>query len=360
MLAASRGRRTCGKGFTLVELLVVIAIIGILIALLLPAVQAAREAARRSQCTNNIKQLGLAVHNYADKWNAFPPKKMGPSGGSGTQTNGQFGSGWMRLLSYYEQDALYQAWCIPETYGGISYGAFGPYPWDGSVTSGPYVPYCSLVAALECPSDGAISSGWTNTSFGRTNYMFSMGDTGDCNGGGNRGLFGSVNIVYRFADVTDGLSNTAMLSERLFASNSSVVGRGTVAALSTALTQPGTCNAYVGAQKLYANNPPGLQAWSGEWDHGSASHIAFNTILPPNGPSCGDNTNDDGARGTFPPTSNHPGGVVLAMADASVRFVSQNIDSGNSLITPVTAGPSPYGVWGAMGSKDGGESLAAP
>src|SRR5512143_367601 len=95
------------SAFTLVELLVVIAIIGILIALLLPAVQAAREAARRSQCTNNLKQLGLALHNYHDTHQMFVYRKGGTTGGSATQSNQGRLSGFIPLLPYWEQRPMY-------------------------------------------------------------------------------------------------------------------------------------------------------------------------------------------------------------------------------------------------------------
>ena len=172
------------RGFTLVELLVVIAIIGILIALLLPAVQAAREAARRSQCTNNLKQFGIAIHNYADTFKAFPPKRSGTQQGGCALCNGAFGTVWMRLTPFYEQQQIFDEWSSPQTYSGVSYTAFGPCPWDA--TSGTYVPYQRQVNTLLCPSDGQ-SANKGATDRGRTNYMVSVGDsinTSHSNGGG--------------------------------------------------------------------------------------------------------------------------------------------------------------------------------
>jgi type II secretory pathway pseudopilin PulG len=136
-----------------VELLVVIAIIGVLVALLLPAVQQAREAARRMQCTNNLKQLGLAVHNYADTYNAFPSKIAGPAAGGCQLSNGNYGSGWMRLLPFYEQAALYEIWSSPNNLNGIDFPAFGPCPWEHQN----YPPYFTQVSSLMCPSDGNIA-----------------------------------------------------------------------------------------------------------------------------------------------------------------------------------------------------------
>jgi len=355
------------KGFTLVELLVVIAIIGILIALLLPAVQAAREAARRSQCTNNLKQMGLAVHNYADINKCFPPKKSGTQTGSGgTMYNAEFGSGWMRLLPFFEQQALYNTWSSAQTYGTYTFAPFGPLPWDGSVGAAPYVPYCTQVSTLLCPTNPSAATGKAANAHGRTNYMFSVGDSvsgwdHNDNSSTTRGPFGNRRIVFTFADIRDGTANTTMLSERLFASDAWTVKEGNAHSFAGVLTSPGTCLTTVdpaNPTRFVAGTQ--VTTWSGQWDHGSASHIAFNTVLPPNSPACGSTNNDDSSGGVWPATSYHPGGVNVAMCDASVRFISDTIDSGNTLAAPVTGGPSPYGVWGALGSKSGGEATAAP
>jgi prepilin-type N-terminal cleavage/methylation domain-containing protein/prepilin-type processing-associated H-X9-DG protein len=353
------------KGFTLVELLVVIAIIGILIALLLPAVQAAREAARRSQCTNNLKQLGLAVHNYADINKCFPPKKCGTTtGASGLMYNANFGSGWMRLLPFFEQQPLYTTWSSTQTYGGSTFAPFGPQPWDASVTAAPYVPYCTQVATLLCPTDGGAASAKAPNAHGRTNYMFSVGDTVSydyndtgANGARVRGPFGNGQNIFGFADIRDGTANTAMLSERLFARDAWTVKEGNVHSLAGVAASPGTCLAQIDPNNRTRFLGPNVYAWSGQWDHGSTSHIGFNTVLPPNSPACGSTNNDDSSAGVWPPTAYHPGGVNVALCDASVRFISETIDAGNTLTGPVTAGPSPYNVWGALGSKAGGEPV---
>ena len=348
------------SGFTLVELLVVIAIIGILIALLLPAVQAAREAARRSQCTNNLKQLALAVHNYADTYKAFPPKKMGTSGPGNCDAlawNANYGSGWFRLLPFYEQQALYDQWSSPQG----SYAAFGPCPWGSGDA---YPPYRTQVTALLCPSDGnAPNKGATAP--GRTNYVFSCGDSIHSNQNNQssnpRGMFNNISGVINFSSVTDGTSNTVMLSEHLVAQNSNVVRQGIAYNVSGIQASPGTCYAQIDPNdnNVFASGVS-TTGWSGvKWGHGAMSHIGFNTVLPPNGPSCAEASNDNTTNGmVHPPTSNHPGGVNAAMGDASVRFISETIDTGNIYAAAATQGESTYGIWGALGTKDGGETVS--
>ncbi|NLS98231.1 MAG: DUF1559 domain-containing protein [Planctomycetaceae bacterium] len=353
------------SGFTLVELLVVIAIIGILIALLLPAVQAAREAARRSQCTNNLKQLALAVHNYADTHKAFPPKKCGTDQAGTDQTrNAGYGSGWMRLLPFYEQQALYDQWSSPQTLPSGTWTAFGPVPWGG--TAGDiYEIYDVQVGALLCPSDGN-GPNKNATDYGRNNYVFSCGDSVDASNGtyGNnqginpRGMFSNARGRITFASVADGTSNTVMLSEHLVAANSRTVRQGNAYNVSGILASPGVCYAQIDPndRTLFVGS---VTNWPGtRWCHGAMSHIGFNTVLPPNGPSCAELANDNTTGGmVHPPTSNHPGGVNAAMGDASVRFISETIDTGNMYAAPRTAGQSVYGVWGALGTKDGGETV---
>jgi prepilin-type N-terminal cleavage/methylation domain-containing protein/prepilin-type processing-associated H-X9-DG protein len=360
------------RGFTLVELLVVIAIIGILIALLLPAVQAAREAARRSQCTNNLKQTALAVHLYADSTKVFPAKKTGTQQGGCVLCNGQYGSGWLRLAPYYEQLPVYDEWSSPQTYGGTSFSPFGPCPWDATATS--YEPYNYQVDTLMCPSDGDIFNGKAATADGRSSYMFSVGDTidsgdtntlpaGGCNGGigsnncaNTRGTFANLGARIGFADIMDGTSNTVLLSERLFATTATAVGRGTSRCGGFSEANPVSCYLCIDPNDQTLYQTP-ASAWAGRWDHPSTSHLGFCTVLPPNGPSCGNAANDNQNSGVYPPTSNHPGGVNVAFADGKVKFVSDTIDTGDTSSPEVYGGRSPYGVWGALGSKDGGETV---
>jgi len=336
------------KGFTLVELLVVIAIIGVLIALLLPAVQQAREAARRMQCTNNQKQIALALHNYESTFNELPAFGLG---GGDTENF----SPHVMLLPFLEQSARYDALAAAE-FNIDPYVSF--VTWDGSIS------------AFLCPSD-AVSDGLDN--FAGNNYCYSNGDFLDefYNDRGNpRGAF-PVQEKIKFRDVTDGLSNTVFLSERCKASHKQTsedynkIRGGVLLNVQTWYDGPQTCMTYRGSSGEYDLTVPGRsgstrsvggQGWVyGYW---GLNQCRFQTIIPPNGPTCAYNASNPASEANLsPPTSYHPGGVVVALGDASVRFIAETIDTGDLsvLAKDVRSGPSPYGVWGALGSINGGE-----
>ncbi|HVX63376.1 MAG TPA: DUF1559 domain-containing protein [Pirellulales bacterium] len=348
-------------GFTLVELLVVIAIIGILIALLLPAVQAAREAARRSQCTNNLKQLGLALQNYHDVARCFPPRQ------TGTVSNGSRMSGFVLLLPYIEMRQLFDqvVSTTPSFDGTVTYPPYGPVPWTPQ-----YPPWCTNIPALACPSETGLMlptqpsqpapAGTTGT-YGRTNYAFSTGDSISVVNNNNayiRGVFG-FNTRCTMANVIDGASNTIALSERVFGTSALMVKGGIAVGVSTVNTNPGTCLAQATGGKYTGSS---VQEAGLRWQDGYATWVSFNTVLPPNSPSCCNTTGTcDNGTGLYSASSNHPGGVNAAMLDGSTRFVNDSISTGTGanqgLSYPEpTSGPSPYGVWGALGSKDGGDA----
>jgi prepilin-type N-terminal cleavage/methylation domain-containing protein len=200
------------NGFTLVELLVVIAIIGVLIALLLPAVQAAREAARRSQCTNNLKQLGIGTHNYHDTYHALPAICNGTYGP--TPYNKTWWSGLVGILPFIEQNSIY------DEYRSKNIGVDWHNDFNTSITDNPTT---KNIMTFYCPSNGVASSKPANHTAG-TNYRFCLGDnpsgwdgTGNpvatsCRGG--RGSFGNVQQNLNLAATTDGTSNTLMFGER--------------------------------------------------------------------------------------------------------------------------------------------------
>ena len=359
------------RAFTLIELLVVIAIIAILIALLLPAVQQAREAARRTQCKNDLKQLGLALHNYHDVYNRFCYRKGGTAGtnpGSGFYTgNSNRRSGYVCLLPYLDQAPLFnkiEAGDLANTTGqGVVYPG-GPNAWANWTIWNVYIDM------FNCPSD--LPNGANNNK--SSNFVFSQGDgplTGTQSPTTPRGLFG-YQRCYGVRDVLDGTSNTIAMSEKIkgnWASGNPGTGwdatggarkiQGTAAQQAGVATSPGLCYATVNGQ--YYKVGVNTKAKSGTlWTDGQMERVAFHTVLPPNGPSCteDDNGNADSANSVMTATSYHTGGVQVLMADGAVRFVSENINAGNASAAPVTGnGQSPYGTWGALGSATGGETI---
>lgn len=353
-------------GFTLVELLVVIAIIGILIALLLPAVQAAREAARRMECTNKVKQLSLALHNHHDVKNNFPPlgdmlnRKFTASASAGTI---------IHLMPFLEMNALYDS-IVSDAEAG-SYGG----PWDT-----PTMKAQGLISAVLCPSNGVRDI--KTAGFIPNNYVFSMGD--GCwaqhatNNSVNDELVTSRGMFYYYDDLTgagtpknfstctDGTSNTAGVSECLTpGTHGGTDIKSNVAVYPGIWTgakwgNPGNCmslpkdgNRNFDSSLTHSDNWRGELAGSG-W----LSASGFTTMTPPNSPLCVYEISPGGHQrwGVFPPASNHSGGVVLGMMDGSVKFVSDTVDCNGANATAVKSGPSPFGVWGAIGSPSGGES----
>jgi prepilin-type N-terminal cleavage/methylation domain-containing protein/prepilin-type processing-associated H-X9-DG protein len=350
--------------FTLVELLVVIAIIGILIALLLPAVQAAREAARRSQCVNNLKQLGVALQNYHDANKAFVYGKGGTSAcpSNNNQCNQNRLSGFISLLPFMEQQALYT---------GIMSGGNGS-PQQGPCGWGGWVNWNYTVPDLICPSDPVPVPAAGKV--GHNNYAFSRGDTihNVCNTTTGRGMF-MYSTCVRMRDVLDGTSMTISMGERARILTDPGYGKLNPAPIKQAeatvvanlatnpATNPGACLGTV--TSWYYTVPGSAKAkWGVLWTDGQVERTGFNTVLPPNAPSCsGDNNvNADSASGVYPPSSYHPGGANILMVDGSVQFMTDGIDTGNLAATEMLSGPSPWGVWGALGSKAGGEGQRMP
>ena len=344
------------QAFTLVELLVVIAIIGVLVALLLPAVQAAREAARRSQCGNHQKQLGIALHNYHDVHSKFPYLR----GGRNSPANrcGDY-HGILGLLPYFEQQPRFEQWAGDPN---------AVEPWNNN-----YAPWQNQIGVLLCPSSNLPTNRYYPNAMQRS-YHFCVGTTivGNYNQATN-GLFGfqspgaggapcptSVTAQKGFRDIIDGSSNTIAISEKGLGFNpqtSSIYGLSAFSfTASSLLANPATCLAQA-TNKRYNLPLSRISTWTAGslFAFGHPHWGAFNTVLPPNSPSCYEGADNPSNRsGIFSVSSYHPGGALVCMGDGAVKFVPETIDCGNFGVATATT-PASYGVWGALGTVNGME-----
>ncbi len=327
--------------FTLIELLVVIAIISVLIALLLPAVQAAREAARRIQCTNNLKQIGLGMHNYESLVGAFPmvgviaPGALNPWVGW---------SGHARILPLMEQGPMFNS---------INFALPYSMPDNFTVAS-------QAISAFVCPSEinnsPTPASTFFNTPKGVTSYGLNMGDWFVYQTGGipTRGAF-SPNISRRFASFTDGTSNTILAAENKVRQPCYICFAGLSQVNNAAIIPDPNGNPFTIAPE-YGGSCGAVAQSHTSWVDGDAQESGITTAWPPNKQILGMNGEGDldltgtpffGGGPTFAAVTSrsfHPGGVNVLRADGSVGFIK-------SSIAAVT--------WRALGTIAGGEAIGS-
>jgi prepilin-type N-terminal cleavage/methylation domain-containing protein/prepilin-type processing-associated H-X9-DG protein len=367
--------------FTLVELLVVIAIIGILVGLLLPAVQAAREAARRMQCTNNLKQLTLASLNYESAYRRFPSAMNGPVvqpsdwAGSWESSRGHH-SAWLQMLPFYEQGNLYAFIQSGPMQGGMTMARpYGPHSLR------PYTAYQTRLGTLICPSDpGGQGMGWSGdqapvcyaTNFGDSTIGKDGNHNGEWGSWDARGMFGIVwtepglrtggpGSGKKMGQVADGTSNTLCFSEiTVYNGLGKLHGHYTIMPSAQMRAGPIACMQTKGpAGTIVGPLPPSHHRHGESWASGFTMNSGFTAILPPNSPSCA-NAEGEWQEGIYSANSYHTGGVNVSLVDGSVHFVSDGIDTGNLAIPVPQSGPSPYGVWGSLGTSAEGESVQLP
>jgi prepilin-type N-terminal cleavage/methylation domain-containing protein/prepilin-type processing-associated H-X9-DG protein len=337
--------RRVSRGFTLIELLVVIAIIAVLISLLLPAVQSAREAARRAQCSNNLKQIGLGLHNYATAHNAFPPGRIN----SHITGMGNTWGAYAQLLPQLELTQVYNAFNF----------SLSP-DIDLANTTGSAI----FIATFLCPTDPS-SPQYAQTNYGMHNYLLNVGNQYPVLPNPVAPLAGQPNGIFyentavRIARVTDGLSNTVAVSETIrsvpgIAFSANPLNGFVITGNNKTSGPPISSDADYTSLCLTAS-PPGFQVTRGsKWHYGAPGHSMYNHRRTPNdlqfdcrgGLPHSDKTDPLWSWLSLNVTSRsqHPGGVQSLFADGHVAFIKNSIG---------------LTVWQALGSANGAEVLSA-
>ncbi len=338
------------RGFTLIELLVVIAIISVLIGLLLPAVQKVRDAAARTQCSNNLHQLGLAMHNYEGAIGHLPPAfRAGvPPAWAGLPPYFFSWSALAELNPYLEQTNIYNAMDLAQPIY---------VPPDFNISPANQFAVQQVVKLFLCPADQMrpVSAAYGEPVIGPTNYAVCVG-TGTTNGGppfgsplNSDGMF-MAGIGLRLTDVTDGTSNTAMMSESLLGDGPEnatgpmppIPNAVQLVYAYTGFGTPLSDAACASATQWNVSNRRGFTWASGEMRCGSYNHY-----YTPNSSNCDCVTNDLTTYTSMAfraARSRHSGGVNLLVGDGSVHFVSQTVSPG---------------TWRALATRGGGEVIGS-
>jgi prepilin-type N-terminal cleavage/methylation domain-containing protein/prepilin-type processing-associated H-X9-DG protein len=341
MISPKQPKRVNGRAFTLIELLVVIAIIAILIGLLLPAVQKVREAAARMKCSNNLKQMGIAMHAYHDTANKFPANQQQIGTNVWESVSANY---W--ILPYIEQSALYSTIVIPanappqgQSAAGAGNGANWSSCYNGAMNTKLSVYLCP--SAQQAPQRGTNNNGWDGPG---SNYGWSVGSQINANWDStSNGLISQLK-QRKMADATDGLSNTLLASELLSGSNAPQTGGPGKYPYDIFYAGNGPFNSVVNKNfptqaeldnigSTAKNSPIGIKSNNGTmplWY--PAAQSALTTAAPPNWrwPSAGGDCCPGGAHdwgpGIVPPRSAHTGGVNALLGDGSVRFIRDSVD----------------------------------
>lgn len=358
------------RAFTLIELLVVIAIIGVLVGLLLPAVQQAREAARRSSCVNKLKQLQLAVLNYESAKQELPANSRSHDLYAIMQTNNSSARwGWRYILLPFMEELSRHEIILGKIQAQAVAGGYTPNSNQPELNN--------IVDAWLCPSDffNTVQANGANTRAG-ANYAACHGDrfgqstkdvfhdtqgafiSGfDCSGGAKWGTTPCKKRSVRLKDITDGLSNTIALGEVRMGDgtlDSRKGGQGMTGGIN-ANAEPIKCQDLIGPDGMYSGNAvPTTHSIGRRGMDSNEPHALFQTGMPPNYARCGASQHGNMMPGL---SSYHQGGANAAMLDGSVRLIADTIDydvtsnrkSGNR------KGPSLGGVIGALGTIHGGE-----
>jgi len=366
-------------GFTLIELLVVIAIIAVLISLLLPAVQSAREAARRAQCTNNLKQLGLAMANYVSANEGVPPVSVDCTRNAANNCITEYNrwSQHARLLPFLEQTAAYNSinWNFSSRWGpDCPTGPQGdPNPPDNASGGADSIAQMTVlvmsISAFLCPSDtapgtsGTFLVGGSSKLVGAGNYPSNIGLNRRQNGGvANNWKLNGPNYVasswdgavwspVSMATFQDGTSNTAMFSEWVKgpAASPGKNGLGMVyyfANQANTFTFLTDYEFLVACQQAPVTNANQAWNWKGEW-WGYGGTMIYSHTITPNRIACEYHDQNTDWRATITgvnASSNHPGGVNVGFMDGSVRFVKTSVN---------------YASWYAIATPAGGEVVSS-